>query len=166
MAGTGELFKDANGKWSFRVKSSNGTVVAIDDGPGYKAKSEARSVLTRLLKGDYNGPIREPAAVACGLEVKANITLDGDLHCSSGPALIVTADNVTVDLGGHTISGSGDGTATSPGILLRNVKGVTVQKGTIEHFGAGIAIQGGANNVIQNLPLQDNVGDTAGDYGD
>jgi parallel beta-helix repeat protein len=104
--------------------------------------------------------------VACGQEVTANITLDGDLHCSSGPALIVTADNVTVDLAGHTISGDGDETASTPGILLRNVKGVTVQKGTVERFGAGVAIQGGANNVIQNMTLQDNVGDPAGDFGD
>ena len=167
MAGSGEIFKGTDGKWGFHVKSSTGKVVATDGGPpGYATKTQARNVLTKLLKGDYNGPVQDVPTMACGQEITANITLDGDLHCTSGPALIVTADNVTVDLGGHTISGNGDATASSPGILLRNVKGVTVQKGTIQHFGAGVAINGGANNVIQNLTLQDNVGDAAGDYGD
>ena len=166
MAGIGEIFKTENGKWAFRVKASNGTVVAIDDGPGYKAKSEARAILQRLLKGDYNGPIREPAAVACGKEITASTTLDGDLRCSGGPALIVTADNVVLDLAGFTIHGPGASSADAPGILLKNVKGVTVRKGTIKGFEAGIAIAGGANNVIENVTVEDNVGTTEGNFGD
>jgi parallel beta-helix repeat protein len=165
MAGSGELFKGSEGKWSFRVKASNGTVVAIDDGPGYKAKSEARSILQKLLKGDYNGPIREPAALGCGQEITKSITLDGDLRCNGGPALIVTADNVVLDLAGFTVSGEGSA-AGHPGILLRNVKGVTVRKGTVKGFGAGVAIAGGANNVIENVTVEDNIGSTEGDFGD
>lgn len=166
MAGSGELYKTTEGKWSFRVKASNGQVVAIDDGPGFGAKSDARGILTKLLHGDYNGPIREPAAITCGKEITANITLDGDLRCTGGPALIITADNVVVDLGGFTISGSGAAAMGGPGILLRNVKGVTVRKGTVNGFGAGVAIAGGANNTIENLTLQDNIGSTEGDFGD
>jgi len=166
MAGSGELFKTDEGKWTFRVKASNGQVVAIDDGPGFKAKADARNVLKRLLHGDYDGPIREPAAVTCGKEITANTTLDGNLDCTSGPALIVTADNIVLDLGGFTITGEGTGASGAPGILLRNVKGVTVRKGTIKGFGAGVAIAGGANNVIENLTVEDNVGSTEGDFGD
>jgi len=166
MAGSGELFKTDEGKWTFRVKASNGQVVAIDDGPGFKAKADARSVLKRLLHGDYDGPIREPAAVTCGKEITANTTLDGNLDCTAGPALIVTADNIVLDLGGFTITGEGTGVTNTPGILLRNVKGVTVRKGTVKGFGAGVAIAGGANNVIENLTLEDNVGSAEGDFGD
>ena len=166
MAGSGELYKGTDGKWSFRVKASNGRVVAVDEPPGYKAKSEARAVLQKLLKGDYNGPVREPAAVSCGKEITANTTLDGDLHCTGGPALIVTADNVVVDLGGFTVSGPGSSSADAPGILLRNVKGVTVRKGTIKGFEAGVAIAGGANNVIENVTVEDNIGSTEGNFGD
>ena len=166
MAGIGEIYRAENGKWSFRVKASNGTVVAVDDGPGYKAKSEARATLQRLLKGEYNGPIREPAAVACGKEITANTTLDGDLRCSEGPALIVTADNVVVDLGGFTIYGPGASGADAPGILLKNVKGVTVRKGTVKGFEAGVAIAGGANNVVENVTVEDNIGTTEGNFGD
>ena len=166
MAGIGELFKGTNGKWSFRVKASNGTVIAIDDGPGYKAKSEAQAVLQRLMKGDYNGPIREPAAVKCGQEITASTTLDGDLRCSSGPALIVTGDNVVLDLAGYTIYGPEASSADAPGILLRDVKGVTVRKGTIKGFEAGVAIAGGSNNVIENATVEDNIGSTEGNFGD
>jgi parallel beta-helix repeat protein len=167
MAGSGELFKGTDGKWSFRVKASNGKVVATDGGPpGYETKTAAREILNHLLKGDYNGPIRDHSSVTCGQEITANTTLDGDLVCTSGPALIVTADNVTLDLGGHTISGHGAASAGAPGILLRNVKGVTVQKGTVQGFGAGVAIEGGANNTVQNVTAQNNIGPSDGDYGD
>jgi len=166
LAGSGELYKTDEGKWSFRVKASNGQVVAVDDGPGFKAKSDARNVLKRLLHGDYDGPIREQAAVTCGQEITANTTLEGDLHCTKGPALVITADNVVLDLGGFTITGEGAGSTGVPGILLRNVKGVTVRKGTVSGFGAGVAIAGGSNNVIENMTVQDNIGSTEGDFGD
>jgi len=165
MAGSGELVKDGDGKWGFRVKASNSKVLAVNDPPGYGTKAEARSVLTKLLHGDYDGPIREPAAVAFGQEIKANTTLDGDLTGSGGPALIVTADNVVLDLGGFTITGHG-ASAASPGILLRNVKGVTVRKGTVTGFGAGVAIAGGSKNRVENITAQDNIGSTDGDFGD
>ncbi len=57
MAGKGELYKRKDGKWAFRVKASNGQVVAT--GQGYAAKSSARSTLEKLLSGAYAGPIVE-----------------------------------------------------------------------------------------------------------
>ncbi len=59
MAGKGELYKRADGNWGFRVKASNGQQVASDGGQGYRSKSDARSTLERLLKGEYDGPIDE-----------------------------------------------------------------------------------------------------------
>jgi uncharacterized protein YegP (UPF0339 family) len=59
MAGKGELYKRADGNWGFRVKASNGQQVASDGGQGYSSKSDARSTLERLLKGEYDGPIDE-----------------------------------------------------------------------------------------------------------
>jgi parallel beta-helix repeat protein len=164
MAGTGELYK-SEGKWAFRVKASNGSVIAVNDPPGYSSKAEARSVLAKLLRGDYDGPVREPAAVKFGQEIKSNTTIDGDLRGSGGPALVITADDVVLDLGGFTITGTGSAPAF-PGILLRNVKGVTVRKGTVKGFGAGVAIGGGSKNVIENMTVENNIGSTEGDFGD
>ncbi len=57
MAGSGELYKRRDGKWGFRVKASNGQIVAI--GQGYVSKSNARRTLEKLLGGGYDGPIEE-----------------------------------------------------------------------------------------------------------
>jgi uncharacterized protein YegP (UPF0339 family) len=57
MAGTGEVYKRTDGKWAFRVKASNGQIVATDGGQGYGAKGDAESTLKKLIGGDYDGPI-------------------------------------------------------------------------------------------------------------
>jgi len=59
MAGTGEIYKRKDGKWAFRVKASNGQVVATDGGQGYADKKRASTTLTKLLGGDYQGPVKE-----------------------------------------------------------------------------------------------------------
>jgi parallel beta-helix repeat protein len=105
------------------------------------------------------------ATVECGAEITQDTKLDGDLTCSSGPALVIAADNVTLDLGGHTVSGEA-GSESGPGILLRGVSGCRVRNGTVQHFGAGVVISGGSGNVVDHVTAQDNIGSDAGDFGD
>lgn len=102
----------------------------------------------------------------CGREITTDTTLEGDLTCESGPALVIAADNVTLDLGGHTISGQGGQARGAPGILLRGVSGATVRNGTVQNFGAGVVVEGGRRNLVQNVIAQDNVGDLGSDFGD
>lgn len=166
MAGSGELFKNSEGKWSFRVLTTKGDVVATNAGPGFSSMAGAQATLAKLLKGGYNGPIKSAATLACGAEITEDTVLQGDLVCNATPALIIAADNVTLDLNGFTISGKGAITKGGPAILLRNVKGATVQKGTVKSFAAGVAIEGGSGNVVQNMTLIDNVGAGDSDYGD
>jgi uncharacterized protein YegP (UPF0339 family) len=59
MAGKGEIYKRADGKWGFRVKASNGEAVATDGGQGYNNKADARSTLEKLMRGEYQGEIQE-----------------------------------------------------------------------------------------------------------
>jgi uncharacterized protein YegP (UPF0339 family) len=59
MAGKGEIYKRQDGKYAFRVKASTGEAVATDGGQGYNNKSDARSTLEKLMRGDYDGPISE-----------------------------------------------------------------------------------------------------------
>ena len=58
MAGKGELYQQKNGKWAFRVKASNGQIVAASQ--GYAKRASARSTLEKLLKGADAGPIIDP----------------------------------------------------------------------------------------------------------
>lgn len=165
MAGSGEIFRRDDGRWSFLVRSSTGEAVATDAAEGFVAKEDARATLQQLMRGDFDGPVSEEPMLACGLEISEDTMLEDDLVCTSGPALIVTGDNVVLDLGGHKISGT-QGASASPGILLRNVKGVTVQNGTVERFGAGVVVQAGSNNTVRNMTTQDNIGSVSGDFGD
>jgi len=165
MAGSGEVYKAGDGTWGFRVKSSSGETVATE---GYPAKDNARETLQQLLRGDFDGPITEVPTLVCGQEITEDTTLEGDIVCADGPAFILAADNVTLDLGGFTVSRDPGSTAiaSGPGILLRQVHGATVQKGTITGFAAGVAVMGGGHNVVQNVTVQDNVGAVGGDFGD
>lgn len=105
-------------------------------------------------------------AVECGTEIVEDTTLQGDLVCGRGPALVVAADNVTLDLGGHILSGDPEAVGRGPGILLRDVTGVTVRNGTVQHFDAGVVVDGGSANVIEDLTVQDNLGLPDGELGD
>jgi uncharacterized protein YegP (UPF0339 family) len=57
MAGTGEIYKRADGKYAFRVKAGNHEVVATDGGQGYDQASDAKSTLEKLMAGTFNGPV-------------------------------------------------------------------------------------------------------------
>lgn len=111
----------------------------------------------------YEEPV---VSLACGQEITEDTTLDRDLTCRSGPALIVAADGITLDLGGHTVFGDRMGGNTGPGIVLRDVHRATVRNGTVQYFGAGVVIAGGGHNVVENVVAQDNIGTTQGDFGD
>ena len=108
----------------------------------------------------------------CGSEITRDTTLEADLACPRGPALVVTADGVTLDLGGHVVAGEPgelrflEGGAPGPGILLRGVSGVTVRNGTVQGFHAGVVVEGGAGNVVEGLTVQDNIGTPDGELGD
>ncbi len=115
-----------------------------------------------------------PAAAAtatlhCGDAVTTNTTLAADVGPCTGPGLVITASNVTLDLGTHhvigTLSPNPDPNAPSvadltdvPGIRLARVKGVTVTNGVVEKFSAGVAVVRGSNNTIKRLQVRDNIG--------
>ena len=98
--------------------------------------------------------------------IDKDTTLSGDVRCALGPAFLVTADDVVLDLGGHTVSGQADASAPGPGIVLRGVSRVTVRNGTVQRFDAGVVVEGGSANTIEDLVVQDNVGSPDGEFGD
>lgn len=55
--GSGEIYTRTDGRYAFRVRAANGQIVASSQ--GYSAKSDARSTLSNLLSGGYDGPITE-----------------------------------------------------------------------------------------------------------
>jgi Right handed beta helix region len=89
-------------------------------------------------------------SVACGQTLTADTTLAADLHCTSGPGLIVQAG--TLALNGHIISGAG----TSVGVVLAG-GGTRVMGGSVLGFGTGVSV-GGANAVIRGVQVANNAG--------
>lgn len=102
----------------------------------------------------------------CGDVITEDTTLTADVGPCAGEGIIVAADGITLDLGGHTISGDPEARAEGPlgpqgrdrpGILLRRVSGVTVTGGTVTGFDAGVVIVAGADNVVRKVTASDNV---------
>ena len=85
-----------------------------------------------------------PQSAQCGQRITADFVLANDLRCG-GDAFVITADNVTLDLGGRTVTGPGMGPQTWPqpqldsvGVRTGGHSGVTIRNGTISEFSTGV----------------------------
>ncbi|MEV6985771.1 right-handed parallel beta-helix repeat-containing protein [Sphaerisporangium sp. NPDC051017] len=97
-------------------------------------------------------PTPDPAAtgLGCGLVLLTSATLTEDLTCS-GDGLIIGADNVTINLNGHTIRGDGSGAGIQAGDHQVPRTGITVRNGRIEGFFQSIALYLATNVTITNV---------------
>lgn len=93
------------------------------------------------------------AVVTCGTVVTTDITLTSDLGPCVGDALIAGADNITIDLGGYAISGTG----TGAGVRVAQHSGVTVTKGTIQGFHTGVVLDESTGSTVSKLVLRGNI---------
>lgn len=91
--------------------------------------------------------------VGCGV-VATSVKLGADLDCPGQHGLMVGADNITIDLGGHTLKG--DGTPFKFGIDNgAGHAGVTVKNGTIAQFAIGVYLQNASGNVVSGVTVRD-----------
>ena len=89
--------------------------------------------------------------VSCGQTLKASVRLANDLVDCPGTGLIIGADNITVDLNGHTI----DGTDKKEGISIQKRANVTILNGTITDFyAAGVNVFGARGLVLRKLTVR------------
>jgi hypothetical protein len=104
------------------------------------------------------------AQPVCGQVVTQSLTLAADLACPDGPtpALVVGAAGITIDLGGHAISGDlRFGGGLGVGIDgTRGYDGTKVRNGTVEGFGRGIALRNASDTRMRGLEVR-GVGSTA-----
>src|SRR6267378_2323276 len=80
----------------------------------------------------------------CAMRVSESFTLANDMTCT-GDGMVVVSDNITVDLGGHTLTGPGMGPQTWPlpqldsvGVRVGGHTGVTIRNGKTTAFSTGI----------------------------
>ena len=100
--------------------------------------------------------------IRCGDVITTDTTLRSDLSNCRGDGLVIAADDITLDLNGHTIDGvqAGPRDCDLQATGIHNPAGhdgVTIQNGTVQQFGAGI--DGGfGRSRLRNLTVRDNRG--------
>lgn len=124
-----------------------------------------RSVLSKLALatltlGSILAVVVAPASaehVQCGDTITQSTTLDSDIiDCADprGRAIRIGASGITLDLGGHTVDGTGVGFGITAGGDFSNV---TVRGGHVREFGiTGIHLVGESDNVVRDVTVTDN----------
>jgi parallel beta-helix repeat protein len=95
----------------------------------------------------------KPIHLSCGDTITADTKLADDLLDCPGIGVIVGADDVTLDLGGHTIDG--DGVGDFEGVQNIGHDRVTIQHGSIRDFVEGVAVLSARDNRLRDLALSD-----------
>jgi large repetitive protein len=102
------------------------------------------------------------AHVTCGDVITQDTTLDSDLVDCPSDGIVIGADGVTLDLGGHLIDGDGvSGPPFASGVANiregpfpnRAHANVTIRGGTIREFGAGIVMVGVVAALVEETAL-------------
>lgn len=93
--------------------------------------------------------------VNCGDKVTADTRLDSDLHNCRNNGIVIGADDVTLNLDGHTIDGDGKLLASCPrdkicdaGVVSAGHDGVTVRGGSVREFAVGVLVGGARRNRV------------------
>ena len=98
------------------------------------------------------------ASVQCGAVLTTNTTLTADLVNCAGNGLVVGADDITLNLNGHTVRGDGTPASTGfdYGILVPGHRQVTVTNGSVEGFDRGVLLDASPGGVVTALNVHDN----------
>jgi parallel beta-helix repeat protein len=99
--------------------------------------------------------------IQCGDTITHDTTLDSDLmDCGGLAGIVIGADNVTLDLNGHTVDGifgvSGSAVDNDAGH-----DGVTVERGTIQQFGLALSLTDATDNTVRDVVMSETGGISA-----
>ena len=103
------------------------------------------------------------SVTACGTTITTSgtYTVMADIGPCTSDGIVIKANAVTLNLNGHTLTGSDTTNATANeqvGVVIRKVTSVTVNgPGTVTAFDAGVDVQGGSGNTVQNVTVHDNI---------
>lgn len=93
--------------------------------------------------------------ITCGTVVTSDLRLTADLLDCPGPGLVVSAPDITIDLAGHVIDGTGVGAAIDN---QAGHDGVTITRGTVREFLFGVALHQADGNRIDRVVASSNIG--------
>jgi parallel beta-helix repeat protein len=84
--------------------------------------------------------------VTCGQTITTDTTLDSDLTNCPGDGLVIAANDLTLNLNGHRISGTGSGVG-----IRSSDEGVKVVDGFIENFSTLVELRRATHNVLSGV---------------
>jgi parallel beta-helix repeat protein len=120
---------------------------AIRIGAGGRSLAAASSLFL-LTQSALADPVE---VTECGQVVTADAVLVDDLVCDTGAfeevAIDIAASDITLDLGGHVVSGHPLGI----GISAAEVEGITIQNGSVADFLVDIDLFEASDVTLQNL---------------
>jgi parallel beta-helix repeat protein len=99
-----------------------------------------------------------PSELSCGDTITADTTLTSDLVDCPSNGIVIGADDITLDLNGHTVAGDDELVASCPedepcdvGVVNEGHDGVTVQNGSVRDFASGLVVWSARENKILNV---------------
>lgn len=94
--------------------------------------------------------------LSCGATITQSTTLTGDVLNCPGPAVVIGAPGITLDMNGRTASGARGNRAH--GILNVGHADVTIRNGTVRGFGLyGVRLAGADRNLVEDMRLDRNL---------
>jgi nitrous oxidase accessory protein NosD len=117
-------------------------------GGGFAFAEDASATVRAPGLATFTQPILGPTVIthAGSYVLVRNISMSG-----SGTAIRIAASNVTLDLNGHTLTGSGATQGT--GVSVTGVSGVRIHSGIVSRFGTGIEVSGSSNVTVEGLQI-------------
>ena len=104
------------------------------------------------------------SSVSCGETITADTTLDNDLVDCPNNGIVIGADNVMLDLNGHTVDG--DGEVFEPcqkkefcdvGVVSEGHDGVTIKGGRFKEFFVGVSVIAAKRAHLRQLAVTRNI---------
>ena len=100
-----------------------------------------------------------PTRVSCGVTITADTRLGADLVNCPNNGVVIGADDITLDLNGHTVAGDGspfpscsEGVSCDIGIdNTAGHTGVTIRSGSVREFDVAVFVLGGRKNRLSRL---------------
>jgi parallel beta-helix repeat protein len=127
----------------------------LKNGPTAQRSNHRRAAAVLLLVAGLlacSGSTAWAKPLSCGDTVTTDTTLRADLTGCPAEGLLIGADRITLDLNGHTISGSFSGAAGIDNSAGHD--GVTIKNGTVRNFTNGVVLlEHATGNRVQRLTL-------------
>lgn len=102
----------------------------------------------------YAAAAAPSSRAGCGATITSDVRLDADLIDCPGNGLVIGASGITIDLGGHTIDGTGDGFGIeNPG----GYDDVAIRRGTITGFAIGVVVFDTTAGTVERITATGNL---------